>query len=63
MGCDESSDHGDFGSPFQLKFSSHAADILGADGDGGVEGGCGQGGGRGWGQVVGRGGWVEVGGA
>ena len=62
MGCDESSDHGDFGSPFQLKFSSHAANILGADGDGGVEGGCGQGGGRGWGQVVERG-WVMVGGA
>ena len=47
MGCDESSDHGDFGSPFQLKFSSHAADILGANGDGGMEGGCGRGGGEG----------------
>ena len=63
MGCDESSDHGDFGSPFQLKFSSHAADILGADGDGGVEGGCGQGGGGGvggrwWGGGVGWR-WVE----
>ncbi len=39
------SDHRDFGSSFELEFSSHAADILGADDDGGVEGGCGQGGG------------------
>ena len=39
-----------------MKFSSHAADILGADGDGGVEGGCGQGGGEGLGAGGGEGG-------
>ena len=57
MGCDKFPNHRYFGSSFELEFSSHSANILGADGNGGVEGGVG----RGWRGRVGYGWWDGVG--
>ncbi len=54
---DKFPNHRYFRSSFELEFSSHSANILGADGDGGVEGGVGRGwrGGLGMGDGMGLG--------